>query len=207
MSTVIGCGHAEPPRPVSAEPIPAGRYDSASVITAREHKDSVFASAGSPLPTSARATFTGLSYYPIDARYAFEARLSRYPDPEEVPIGASGGDLRRMLRAGTFTLVIDGTPQTLTAYSSPDFDDQLFVPFSDATTGEQTYSVGRYLEPEPLSGSDRYLVDFNRAYQPYCAYNDSYSCPLVPPENRLSIAIEAGERMPAAMADSTASSN
>jgi len=71
--------------------------------------------------------------------------------------------------------------------------DELFIPFRDATSGKDTYGAGRYVEAEPL-GKGRYLLDFNRAYNPYCAYNDDWRCPLPPAENWLTVAIRAGEK-------------
>ena len=70
--------------------------------------------------------------------------------------------------------------------------DELFIPFRDATSGKETYGAGRYVEAEPLGGG-RFTLDFNRAYNPYCAYNDAWRCPLPPSENWLAVAIRAGE--------------
>ena len=87
---------------------------------------------------------------------------------------------------------LEGEPAALAVYRSP-HHDELFLPFRDATSGRETYGAGRYLEPAKLAGG-RLLVDFNLAYNPYCAYSEEYSCPLPPFENHLKVAIRAGEK-------------
>jgi uncharacterized protein (DUF1684 family) len=92
-------------------------------------------------------------------------------------------------RFGRFTFTVDGQEAQLTIFT----DGQgYFLPFVDAQAGKETYGAGRYLEPEPLPNG-KFLVDFNLAYNPYCAYNENWSCPLTPAENRLKVAIRAGE--------------
>ncbi len=87
---------------------------------------------------------------------------------------------------------VDGAEAALTVYRDLE-QGALFVPFRDATSGMESYGAGRYLEPEPAPGG-RLHVDFNYAYNPYCAYNDAWSCPLPPAENTLRVPIRAGER-------------
>jgi uncharacterized protein (DUF1684 family) len=103
-------------------------------------------------------------------------------------------DVRTATRFGTLVFDIDGTPCELTAFQFAGGDgSSLFVPFKDKTTGNKSYPTGRYLDLQ-VSDGEQYEIDFNNAYNPYCAYNDRYSCPLVPSENTLTVAIEAGER-------------
>ncbi len=98
--------------------------------------------------------------------------------------------MRHLPRAGTLTLELQGRAATLVAY---DQGGELFVPFRDVTSGGETYGAGRYVEAHPLGG-DRYELDFNTAYNPYCAYNENWSCPLPPRSNWLDVATRAGER-------------
>ena len=97
---------------------------------------------------------------------------------------------QKMQRAGTVNFSVDGADATLLAFHQ---GDALFIPFRDATSGKDTYGAGRYVEAEALGGG-RYLLDFNHAYNPYCAYNDDWRCPLPPAENWLKVAIRAGEK-------------
>jgi hypothetical protein len=88
---------------------------------------------------------------------------------------------------------VGGEPARVTLFASPD-THELFLPFRDATSGKETYGAGRYLEVEPPNADGRVVVDFNDAYNPYCAYNASWSCPIPPGENWLAVPIRAGER-------------
>jgi hypothetical protein len=164
----------------------------------RERKDEYFASdPHSPIPPEDRADFDGLSYYPIDPAYRFEVDLARHDDPERVTVATSTEGEREYLRWGEFTVEVDGEPVTIQAYKSDPADDRLWVPFRDATSGEATYGAGRYLDLEPeehRTGEGTWILDFNQAYNPTCAYSDRYECPLPPTENWLDVAIEAGEK-------------
>ena len=95
-------------------------------------------------------------------------------------------------RYGTFTFTVDGQEASLTIYEA---DYGFFLPFVDAGAGTETYPAGRYLEPEYL-GDNLFHVDFNHAYNPYCAYSDGWSCPITPAENRLKVSLQAGEKLP-----------
>jgi uncharacterized protein (DUF1684 family) len=143
-------------------------------------------------PIEDRSSFTGLNYYPPDPALRFELPLQKAEQVEELTIQTSTGDEQTYHRLGTVGFEIDGEPAALAIYQSPDHDG-LFVPFRDATSGQETYGAGRYLEPAELAG-DRLLVDFNLAYNPYCAYSEQYSCPLPPLENWLKVPIRAGEK-------------
>ena len=104
----------------------------------------------------------------------------------------STGDAQVYRQLGTLRFSVDDQPVTLTLFA--DEAGGLFLPFADALAGRETYGAGRYLEPERLADG-RVLVDFNLAYNPYCAYNDDWSCPLTPMENWLKVPIRAGERL------------
>ncbi len=166
----------------------------------RTAKDAFFrSSAHSPIPASGRSDFVGPAYYPVDVVYRLEGvRLEAFEDqrPSFVQMATSDGRQRRARYLGALRLVLHGRPSTLTAYDlSNGHDGALFVPFLDATSGSTTYGAGRYLDLD-RSPDGSYVLDFNLAYHPFCAYSPAYSCPLPPAENRLAIAIEAGERLP-----------
>ncbi len=150
-------------------------------------------------PKSPRyALYHGIPYFPVDFAYRFEVPLQANPKPETTIILSTRGNRRRAVRAGWFEVAVGGRSCRLEA-------DRLLEPgvgennislfFRDATTGRDSYEVGRYIEPEPLANG-RYLLDFNRCYNPACAYSDHYNCPIPPKENVLKVAIRAGERDP-----------
>jgi len=178
------------------------------ILAWRASKDAMFRSDAdvdgdgrpdSPLLPADRVTFTGLSYFPIDPAYQMPAVLKENRAPRLViELQTSTTEMRRMQRVGTLSFALKGTPLTLTAFAEEDDRtiQRLFVPFRDLTSGTETYGGGRYLELDRTS-TTLYDLDFNRAYHPFCVYNISYVCPVPPPENRLSVAVEAGERLPA----------
>ena len=170
-----------------------------AVTAARHAKDELFVrSQHSPLPRDRRRDFVGLAYFQPDPSYRLTGlRLEPIEDRETRPfaIATSAHRPRPAYRLGRLRFVLAGLELTLTAYRVGEgTSDSLFVPFQDETSGRETYGAGRYLDIE--QGTDgTFVLDFNDAYHPYCAYSDSYSCPLPPVENRLPIAIEAGERL------------
>ena len=163
----------------------------------REQKDEYFGNdPHSPIPPDKRADFDGLAYYPIDEGYRFEVELDRYEDPDTVTVGTSTGGEQDYCEWGEFAVEIDGEPVTIQAYKSDPDDERLWVPFRDETSGEETYGAGRYIDLEPDSHrtNGEWILDFNEAYNPTCAYSDRYECPLPPTENWLDVRIEAGEK-------------
>lgn len=158
----------------------------------------------SPVPPNERAAFVGIPYYPIDESFIAEGlELEPYTGDEPVhfEIPTTDGRLRPAERAGVFRFALAGFAQRLTAYRLADGHGEaaetLFVPFLDATSGTETYGAGRYLDLEP-DEDGTWTLDFNLAYHPSCVYDPRYSCPLTPPENRLDLRIEAGERLASA---------
>lgn len=165
----------------------------------RHQKDQFFAtSADAPIPRHERQHFQGLRYFDPDPAYRVEAELARFDAPEIVQLGTTTGRITEHYRYGEARFILDGQDCRLTAYKSVDADDddaELFLPFRDATTGQESYGAGRYLEVEEAAdGSGHLILDFNLAYSPWCAYNDAYSCVLPPAENRLPVAVRAGEK-------------
>ncbi len=149
----------------------------------------------SPIPDELRDDFAGLHYYAVDSSYVVTATFTPNDDPEIFKMATTQDDLRDAYRAGTLSFTIDDTPCTLTAYRFAGSDDPtLFLPFMDATSGAETYGTGRYIDLAMVEGASDYVIDFNLAYNPYCAYNENYSCPLTPAENTLPVAIKAGEK-------------
>lgn len=159
----------------------------------RREKDQFFGShPQSPLTPEQQAKFTHLSYYDYNPALDITTTIEPIADGRFVQIQTTTGDVRQFKRYGTFSLHVDGQDVSLTLYEA---DYGFFLPFVDAGAGTETYPAGRYLEPEYL-GDNRFHIDFNHAYNPYCAYSDGWSCPITPAENRLKVALRAGERLP-----------
>lgn len=161
----------------------------------RESKDDYFrTSPDSPIPSAQRQSFAGLRYFDPDPSFRFETRLRRDLDPEGIVLGTSKSTRQLFNKAGLFELFIEEKKITLSAYQSAERDDpNLFIPFKDSTSGTESYGSSRYLDLA-VEHNDEYVVDFNYAYNPYCAYSDAYVCPLPPRENWLTVALRAGEK-------------
>ena len=166
------------------------------IAVARTAKDSNFRTASnSPVPENRRAELLPLAYFPIDPDYKVGAVLKPSNDTTVIQMPTSTGGLAQMRRVGTLEFTVKGHPLTLTAFREVGAaTDGLFVPFTDLTTGTETYAAGRFLEFEPET-TGIYEIDFNRAFIPYCYYSPTYECPYPPAENRLQIPIRAGERV------------
>jgi len=149
----------------------------------------------SPLEEADRKEFNGLSYYPIDLTYAMVGTIERYPiepKPLYASLPTSKGIEKKYVKYGRFKLKVSGKPVVLQIYR-PLGGGERFLPFKDKTSEKETYPHGRYLFIEPMPGG-KVLVDFNRAYNPFCAFNEKYTCPFAPEENRLDVLIQAGEK-------------
>jgi uncharacterized protein (DUF1684 family) len=158
----------------------------------RAEKDEFFGNnPQSPLTREQRKDFHGLQYFDENEALRLEVKLEEYPVKEEFAMQTSTGSVQMYSRFGKFSFTVDGQQVELTIYQS---ENGFFLPFIDSLAGKETYPAGRYLEPEPLPGG-RFFVDFNLAYNPYCAYNEMWSCPITPSENRLKVAIRAGEKL------------
>jgi uncharacterized protein (DUF1684 family) len=170
----------------------------AAIRARREAKDEYFRTdPHSPIPPEEREAFEGLAYYPIDGAYRFERPLDRHDEPESLTVGTSTGGEREYHRWGEFHVDVDGESVTVQAYKADPADDRLWVPFRDETSGGETYGAGRYLDLEAdthRTDEGTWILDFNEAYNPTCAYADQYECPLPPAENWLPVRIEAGEK-------------
>ena len=139
-------------------------------------------------------------WFDPDPVFRVEARLLRDPAPKEEIVLSTRGNRRHALRLGQLDFTLQGRPLRLTALRLLEpgtGESAVSVFFRDATTGRESYPVGRYVDAEPLGG-DRYALDFNRAYNPTCAFSPLYNCPIPPRENVLPLAVRAGERDPGA---------
>ncbi len=158
----------------------------------RARKDDFFKThPGSPFTPEQQAEFTGLSYFPEDHTLRLEVLVERDARKEMVYFETNGNTLQPYTKVGKFRFKVDDEIAELTLYAN---ERGYFLPFVDALAGTQTYPAGRYLEPEPLDDRHFY-VDFNLAYNPYCAYNDQWTCPITPLENHLNVPICAGEKI------------
>lgn len=145
----------------------------------------------SPLSREQQKDFHGLNYFPENDSLRLEIKVDEFQIKERFEMQTSTGDVQPYEKFGKFHFPVDGEEVELTIYQS---EHGFFLPFVDSLAGKETYPAGRYLEPEPLPGG-RFIVDFNIAYNPYCAYNEMWSCPITPAENRLKVAIRAGEKL------------
>ncbi len=160
--------------------------------TFRQEKDAIFLhDAHSPLTAKQKKDFSGLDYFDKNPDLVFSVEVEEFEQKEVVNILTSTGETQSYQRVGKITFAVDGKRTQLTLFAS---NDGFFLPFSDALSGKETYGAGRYLEPVELENG-KLLIDFNYAYNPYCAYNDRWSCPMTPAENRLEVPIRAGERV------------
>lgn len=159
-----------------------------------EYKDK----SKSPLEPKDFRKFKGLPFFPINLRYRVMAKLVLTPGTPFLPLKTTTARLANDRIYGYVEFSIEGKPFRLPVYQSqdlmkkPDLADYLFFPFTDLTNGEQTYPGGRYIDLRIPKDGDEILVDFNKAYNPYCAYSHRFSCPLVPRENHMDIEVLAG---------------
>ena len=151
----------------------------------------------SPLKDKDRKKFTGLDFYKFDSTYVVKATLTRTPDAKPFKMKTTTERRPEYVQYGVVTFNLKGKEFKLNIYQNlglldeEDYEDYLFLPFLDDTNGNGSYAGGRYTEARIPEG-DTIIIDFNTAYNPYCAYNDKYSCPIVPRENYIATKIKAG---------------
>ncbi len=179
-----------------AQEAPEAAY-TRQVAGARTKKNEFFrGGADSPVKPADYDTFLPLSYFEVDPAYAPPGTLRLLESRTRLVMPTSTGKQRDMERVGYLEFTLKGQTLRLTAFAEagePSIS-RLFVPFSDLTSGTETYQAGRYMDIDPQS-SGVYIVDFNAAYHPYCYYNAEYDCPYPPTENRLKTPVRAGERL------------
>ncbi|HEX9370567.1 MAG TPA: DUF1684 domain-containing protein [Roseiflexaceae bacterium] len=167
----------------------------------RAARDGLFRShPQTPLSPDLRAGFTSLDYFPYDPAWRLIGALDRQVERETFTLELPADGVVRYTRVARIRFMARGQPAELSAFWIEGYGGGLFVPFRDATSGATTYGGGRYLY-DTIKGADlgvgaeRIVLDFNYAYNPSCAYNDEWVCPLSPPENRLLFAVDAGEKI------------
>lgn len=195
---VAGCGGGGA-GPMLPEPPPDGWEE--GVLAMRTELDEEFRTdPGTPIAPADRGSFESLDYWSPDETYRFVGEIHEHRPPEELTIITTTGKSRPSERYGWIEFEVGGESCTLQVYRLLDMDTadetkSLFLPFRDRTSGKETYPAGRYV-PVEKTEDGRYVVDFNRAHNPYCAYGmpERYICPVTPAENRLEVRIEAGEK-------------
>lgn len=151
----------------------------------------------SPLSDIGRSGFDGLNYFPVDTLFKVNASLERTPDEQPFLMATTTDRKNKEVKYGILHFMIHGKKLQLSVFrdlelnNKEGYKDYLFLPFTDETNGSETYGGGRYLDLRIPEG-ENIVVDFNKAYNPYCAYNKKYSCPIVPSENDLEIEVRAG---------------
>ena len=159
----------------------------------RARKNDLFSDSDqSPLTPEQRTAFEGLAYFPENDALALTLPVDRNAAGSDIVLDTSDGQKRQYRRVGTIDVPVGTETARLTLFAMPGHS-RLFLPFFDGTTGTESYSGGRYLEPRERPDG-QIEVDFNYAYNPYCAYGEGWSCPIPPDENRVSPRIEAGEQ-------------
>jgi uncharacterized protein len=174
----------------------------ARLLGFRAAKDRLFAThPSSPVPSTAKRDFRGLAYWRHDAALSFRLPLEPDPDapPLDVPLSSEGPSMP-YARIGWVSFVVGGTAARLAVYWLNEYAGGIFIPFRDATSGNETYGGGRYLWDSGKgadlgSQGEELVIDFNYAFHPSCVYDPVWSCPLAPQENWLTVPIRAGERL------------
>ncbi len=155
----------------------------------------------SPLKKKERRKFKGHHFYPIDHTYRVEAHYEIIENPDTIVMPTSAGTEKMFAKHAKLTFELNGATCVLFAYQNlkvikmEGYENSLFVPFKDETSGTETYGGGRYLDLEQPEG-ESLIVDFNYAYNPYCAYTTGWYCPIPPDENTLEVAVKAGLKAP-----------
>lgn len=181
---VMGC--AQEKRPI------AGETEFQKQMNA-EYKDAT----SSPLKDKDRKHFTGLDFFKFDSAFVVSATFKSTPNQDVFKMKTTTDRLPEYIKYGELTFQLNGKTQELNVYQNlgliqeKEFQDYLFLPFLDLTNGEDSYGGGRYIDLR-IPEHDTVEIDFNKAYNPYCAYNENYSCPIVPRENYLDLEIRAG---------------
>lgn len=174
------------------------KFERDSVIQFQKNMNEHYAdSVKSPLKKKDIAVFKALEFFPIDEKYFVQAKFIRTKKEKPFEMKTTTSRKPLYVKYGELHFKIDGIPCQLNLYQNVEFSkidkykNSLFLPFTDYTSGVESYGGGRYIDLEIQKGNN-WTVDFNQAYNPYCAYNEVYSCPIVPKENDLKVEIKAG---------------
>ena len=162
------------------------------IITERNENDRFMRNSEESPFVKNNISYNGLSYFEPDLKYKINARFVRTEEPKIVTLSTSDGKIREYLEFGIAHFTLNKVENKLLILENAE-DGTLFLAFGDETSAYETYGAGRYLDVK-YEGGNSLLLDFNLAYNPYCAYSESFSCPFPAPDNLLSIAINAGEK-------------
>jgi len=193
---MTACGSPEKKADDADDDLASTDVYSLEVKKDRLEKDKyLMTSPNSPIKASDMEFFSGLAYFEVDRKYVFHTALRPLAEPEEVIIATSKDRPRQMLHIGELPFTYDNAEFAVQVYAPKDTSDgkYWFIPFTDNTSGVESYGGGRYIDIDDVA-ADSVFLDFNYAYSPYCAYNERYDCPIPPPENALPITIAAGEK-------------
>lgn len=181
------------------------QYDSAAakqeILSFQKDLNESYRGKESPLTAKDLKKFKSHSFYPIDLAYRVVATLTPSSESNFAPMKTTTSRLPNYRVYGIAQFTLQGRAFELPIYQGQElmkvtgYEDYLFLPFTDSTNGSDTYEGGRYIGLRIPKEGDSLLIDFNQAYNPYCAYNTKYSCPIVPADNHLDIAIEAGVKL------------
>jgi uncharacterized protein (DUF1684 family) len=193
---------------ISAVAISQGYADSAKINYTKEIDNyrrginiKLLYGESTPLTAEQQKNFKGLNYFAPDIQCRVEGKLVKAGKQEDVVMKTSGDRTPIYVKYGTLNFTLNGKTLTLTVYQSKKMLEMvkevntLFIPFRDETCGKESYGGGRYIDCEIPATGDKVMLDFNKAYNPYCAYNPTYSCVIPPEENLLAVRIEAGEKV------------
>jgi len=171
-----------------------------SVTLERKQKDKEFIEdKDSPLDSISKLHFKGLNYFRVSPKWKINARIELYSNPDTIKMKTTTERLPLYLVYGKAFFLVNDQEFSLTIYrnvglmSKPGYEDYLFIPFTDETSGKNSYGGGRYIDARIIEGNN-IVIDFNKAYNPYCVYSKRYSCPVPPSENYLAIPVTAGEK-------------
>jgi len=158
----------------------------------RKRRDTFFLKhPNSPLSKEQKENFQGMRYFPENPELDLVVEVDQFEEQEEVQLKTTTGDEQTFTRYGCFQFEVDGQEVELTIYSG---NKGYLLPFKDSLAGSETYDIGRYLEIRKLRDG-QFEINFNMAYNPFCAYSDGYSCIITPEENHLEVPIRAGEML------------
>ncbi|PWK22150.1 hypothetical protein LV89_03535 [Arcicella aurantiaca] len=158
----------------------------------RKQKDD-FLKTDKESPIKEKATFSGLKYFEINPNFKVIGTLDKFASDQTINISMTDGSAEEYEAYGNVSFEIEGKKYSLKIFKTP--EGNLFLPFKDLTSNKETYGAGRYLDFGVNDVKNNQIeIDFNKAYQPYCAYNETYTCPITPAENFLNLALKVGER-------------
>ncbi len=164
-----------------------------TVLALRQAKDEALKTEKDS-PIEDKTNFKGLHYFEVNPVYKVVATLDKLTSGQSIKIAMTGGETEEYEAFANLTFELDGKNCALKVFKTP--EGNLFLPFRDLTSNKETYGAGRYLDLKMEDIKDQSIeIDFNLCYQPYCAYNPSFTCPVPPAENFLNVALKVGEKM------------